>query len=32
MKIDLHPAEVEPTGPAETGSLATIGQVQLLGH
>jgi hypothetical protein len=31
VKIDLHPAEVEPTE-AQGGPLASIGQVQLLGR
>jgi Common central domain of tyrosinase/Polyphenol oxidase middle domain len=32
VKIDLHPAEVEPTEQAQAGPLASIGQVQLLGR
>ena len=31
VKVDLHPAEVEPTE-AQGGQLASIGQVQLLGR
>jgi hypothetical protein len=32
VKIDLHPAEVEPTESTQAGPLASIGQVQLLGR
>jgi tyrosinase len=32
VKIDLHPAEVEPAESAEARPLASIGQVQLLGR
>jgi tyrosinase len=32
VKIDLHPAEVEPSESAQARPLATIGQVQLLGR
>jgi tyrosinase len=32
VKIDLHPAQVEPTEGTQAGPLATIGQVQLLGR
>jgi len=32
VKIDLHPAEVEPTESAQARPLASIGQVQLLGR
>jgi tyrosinase len=32
VKIDLHPSEVVPTESAQTGPLASIGQVRLLGR